>query len=317
MHVYFAAAELAPFAKVGGLADVVGSLPKALHDRGVEATVLFPYYAGLNLEGAEVEETGETLEIAIAGGTQTVTLAKTTLPGSSVPVLLFGHDAWIGNGGTYASVPPAEFPNVHPDLPRFALFSAAIAKYVAEHAEPGTILHAHDWHVAASIPILKNAYGTAHISTLLTIHNLAYQGGTGFASARTVFGDDLLRAFPKESLLGEEPHMWYNLLLAGILSADWVSTVSPTYRNEILTPEYGERLGWALAQRDDRLVGILNGIDTEGWNPETDKFVEVHYSAEDALEKKRENKVRLQRTVGLPENPDAFLVGMVSRISEQ
>ena len=314
--IYFAAAELAPFAKVGGLADVVGSLPKALAHLGIETTILFPHYADLNLEGAEVVSTDEVLLVPIGDGTQTVTLSKTMLPGSSVPVLLFGHDAWIGNGGTYASAPLPDLPKVDPNLPRFALFSAAVAKYVAEHAKPGTILHAHDWHVAASIPILKNAYGTAHVSTLLTIHNLAYQGGTGFAAARTVFGDDLLKTLPKEALLGEEPHKWYNLLLAGILTADWVSTVSPSYRNEILTPEYGEKLEWALAQRDDRLVGILNGVDTQGWDPATDPKIAAPYDV-DTLQKKQQNKAKLQEELSLPVDADAPLFGMVSRLAEQ
>jgi starch synthase len=232
-----------------------------------------------------------------------------------VPVLLFEHNDWIGNGGVYAETAIPDLPGVEPNLPRFALFSLAAAQYVAEHADEDSIFHCHDWHLAAAIPFLKNHFGAPNIKTLFTIHNLAYQGGYGFEQVKQVLGDELIRALPKESLLMGNS-AWYNLMLSAILTSDWVSTVSQTYRNEILTPEYGADLETFLQAREDRLVGIVNGIDTERWDPETDPSLEKTYGP-DSLEVKAESKKLLQKELGLPVNENAFMVGMVSRIAEQ
>ena len=315
MKIFFAAAEVAPFAKVGGLADVAGSLPKGLLDIGIPSVVLMPHYASIDNAKWNIEDTGETIDVETALGKQTLKLSKTTLPDSDVPVVLFGHDGWIGNGGVYAESPAEGLLDVEPNLPRFALFSIAAAAYANQHAEPGDIFHAHDWHTGIATALMKSVYATPGVTTLHTIHNLAYQGGYGIDPVRSVLGDDLIKQLPKEAVLPGGTD-WLNCLLAGILTADWVSTVSPTYRNEILTKEYGAGLEAFLATREDRLVGIVNGIDTVRWDPETDPSLEQTYTAE-TLSKKAENKELLQKELGLPKDSGIFMLGMVSRIAEQ
>ena len=316
MKVYFAAAELAPFAKVGGLGDVVGSLPKALKALGTDVTILFPHYADLQLEGAKITKTNETIRVKLGKRTEEIIISQTTLPGSSVPVLLFGHDAWIGNGGVYAKTPVVDFPNINPELPRFALFSIAVAEYVAGHEEPDTILHAHDWHLGLATALLGGELKSAHVTTLHTIHNLAYQLGYGIDWMQEVVGDEILHKLPKEAVMQGTSTEWFNFLLAAILTADWVSTVSPSYRNEILTDEYSAGLTRITTRREDRLVGIVNGIDTARWNPEDDPLIKAHYSLKDPSGK-RDAKRLLQKAVSLPENPSAPLFAMVTRLSEQ
>lgn len=315
MHIYFAAAEVAPFAKVGGLADVAGSLPKGLADIGIASTVLMPHYASIDDAKWGITDTGEAMEIETGAGTQHVSIARTTLPDSDVEVLLFGHPEWIGNGGVYADAPTVDLPDVEPNLPRFALFSLAAAKYAAENAETGDIFHAHDWHTGIATALMKSVYASGNLTTLHTIHNLAYQGGYGIEPVRKVLGDDLIKQLPKEAILPGGTD-WLNCLLAGILTADWVSTVSPTYRNEILTEEYGVGVETYLQQREANLVGIVNGIDTVRWDPETDPSLEKTYGA-DELEVKAENKELLQKELGLPQDRGALMLGMVSRIAEQ
>lgn len=316
MKVYFAAAEVAPFAKVGGLADVAGSLPINLTNLGTNTEVLMPLYASIDRGAFGIKKTGEVLDVAIGDGTQSVKLYSSTLPNSKVTVTFFAHKEWIGNGGIYAEGAIESLPDIEPNLPRFALFSAAVAQYVNAHAEPGDILHAHDWHTGLATALLHGAFTTPGLTTLHTIHNLAYQGGYGIGAAQDVLGSKLLHALPKEAILPGAGSDWLNCLLAGILTADWVSTVSPTYRNEILTKEYGSGVETFLQRREDRLVGIVNGIDVVRWNPETDPSLEKTYSGA-SIDVKAENKELLQQELGLGGNKDTFVLGMVSRIAEQ
>lgn len=316
MKIFFAAAEVAPFAKVGGLGDVAGSLPKGLLNLGLESVILMPNYASIDTEKFGITLSDETLSIDMGGGTQTVSISHATLPGSAVPVVLFGHDEWIGNGGIYPESPIANMPDIDPSLPRFALFSVAVAAYVNQHAEPGDILHAHDSHTGIATALMRTTYATPGVKTLHTIHNLAYQGGYGIEPVREVLGDDLVKQLPKEAVLVGTGTDWLNLLLAGILTADWVSTVSPTYRNEILTKEYGEGVEAILQSREANLVGIVNGIDTIRWDPATDESLEKTYD-KSTIEVKGENKKLLQAELSMPQDDSLFMVGMVTRLAEQ
>ena len=312
MRVFFAAAEMTPFAKVGGLADVTGSLPKALKKIGVDVTVLFPKYATIDEKRFGLAPMGEAVRVRLDGKEENLPLWKGALPESDVPVVFFEHPARISNGGIYGEA--GVFPEgINGELERFGLFSAAVAEYVAQQQEP-PLLHCHDWHVALSIPILKKLHQSP-VKTLLTIHNLAYQGVFPRHMVAQSLGEQIAAAIPQEAFVGNNKEL-ANFFASGILATDWASTVSPTYRDEILTPEGGAGLDWTLREKQNRFMGILNGIDTETWNPKTDHFIAAQYT-KTSIAKKTENKKAPQTALGLPENTESLLCGMVSRLTEQ
>jgi len=301
MRVLIVSAEVAPFAKVGGLADVAAALPRALAELGVKVAIVMPKYRGV--EGkAELEEVSR-FSVPVRGEDKECVTFRGRLPGCEVPVYFLGHDPYFDREQIYG-----EGGGDYPDsLERFTFLSRgtlALAEYLDLSPD---VVHVNDWHTALVPVYLAAGLGPRGAKTVLTIHNLAYQGVFPWEQ-KGVLG---LR---EEHLCLLEHEGKLNLLKGGILSADLLTTVSPSYAQEIL--ERGEGLEEYLGARKKDLAGVLNGVDYSVWNPETDPHLWANYSAED-LSGKAENKQRLQEELGLEPDPRAPLVGMISRLAEQ
>lgn len=294
MKVLFAASECAPIAKVGGLADVSNALPKALKKLGTDVSVLIPFYETINLKKEDLKSILKEEKIQFNGELENFNLWQTFLPKSKVPLFLIENKKYFQTG-IYLEA-DASAGGSEEEAKRFLFLSAATIK-IAEILK-FDIIHCQDWHTAivASLPKNKN------IKNLLTIHNLQYQG---IYSSQIV--NQLLKTKFKEDV---------NCLKEGILNADFINTVSPNYAKEILTSEYGYGLENFLKQRKNNLIGILNGIDTEEFNPKTDKNLKTNYSLLD-IEKKEENKIYLQKKYFKETNPNIPILGMVSRLASQ
>jgi starch synthase len=284
MKILFVSAEVSPLAKVGGMADVVGALPKFLKRLGHDVRIFMPYYGFL---GEKIKIPKEPLWSSSAMF-QSFSVYETTLPGSDVPLYLFGHPSFV----------PRRIYFGEDEDWRFTLFANGASEFVWNYWKPD-IIHCHDWHTGM-IPVWMHE--TPDVKTMFTIHNLAYQGPWRWRL-------DQITWCP-----------WYmqghNTLAAAVQFADAVTTVSPTYVEQIKTPAYGEQLEGLMSFVSGKLTGILNGIDTESYNPEHDRYIAENYNI-DSLDKRVANKLALQEEVGLEVNPDTFLIGMVSRLVEQ
>jgi len=304
IRVLAVASEVYPIVKTGGLADVVGALPAALKEHGVATRTLVPGYPAVLKALASAETLLHREEFY--GGPIRV------LAGSHDGLDLFALDAphlYARPGNPYVDPDGRDWPD---NGIRFAALSrmaaeigrGAIAAFVPD------IVHAHDWQ-AGLAPAYLHYGGQPRPGTVTTVHNLAYQGQ---------FSPDMLPTFglPGEaySLHGVEYYGTISLLKAGLQFADRITTVSPTYAQEIQSDEGGMGLGGLLRERADVLSGILNGIDIEVWNPATDPDIAARFSAEQIAERAA-NKAALQRRFGLDPVPDAMLLGVISRLSWQ
>jgi starch synthase len=306
MRILFVASEAVPFAKTGGLADVVGTLPRHLRRLGHEPVVFLPRYHQVKIE-------------------------KELLPSVTIPLGRNWKFCSIADAGTFDQVRffLVNYPEYydrkelyrsgHQDYPdnaeRFAMLSLACLEFAKRSPLPPDIIHCHDWQ-AALVPVyLKTLYQGdpffRKTRTLLTIHNLAFQG----VFPRTVLPQVSL----PDSLYHVDRMEFYshlNFLKGGILFADEISTVSRKYSLEIQTAEFGCGLEGVLASRSGSLAGILNGADYSEWNPETDPLIPARYSM-DNLKGKRRCKAALLAECGLEESLERPLVGMVSRLADQ
>ncbi len=287
LHLVFCSAEVAPFAKVGGLGDVVGSLPKALSERGINVSIVMPRYGNIDPKKGGFSPLETTFNVDFNDHQETVGLWKGSLPGcDTVTVYLLDHEFWFTKH-------PAVYPPNEPDYERgrFQFFSHAVLKGLEALALRPHVLHVHDWHTALIPALLSNGRSShfSHTKTVLTIHNLAYQGWHGDK----------------------------NQLAEGIQHADWITTVSPTYAREIQTPEYGCGLDGLLQNVSHRLQGIINGIDTEAFNPQTDPALKQTYDVHSVASGKAICKADLQQQLNLPQTEDPPLFGFVSRLVDQ
>jgi starch synthase len=306
MNILFVAAEVAPFIKTGGLADVAGALPPALRRLGHDARIVMPLYRKVR-EGP---------------WPQTGPLAATFLPVGERQEELRVYQSALGDTPVYMLDIPAGFARdaiygESDDDRRFILFARGVLTLMQhlrelEHWHP-EIVHSNDWHSGLVPNYLKTfySYTFGHIATIYTIHNLAYQGSFGPA---TLSMAGLSEGGLIETRAGLNQQ--FNFMARGIMFADIVSTVSPTYAREILSHEHGEGLDQLLRARHEHLVGILNGIDYEFFNPQTDRHIAANYSAED-MAGKAACKAALQRECGFAVDPERPLLGMVTRLAEQ
>lgn len=304
--ILFAASEGLPFIKSGGLADVIGSLPKILNKKEYDVRVVLPLYKKIaNQSFDELEYIG-TVQINSGWIHQPASYFKTEVDG--VVYYFVQHQGYFERDGLYGYADDGE---------RFAFYQKAIlemCKFIGFYPD---VLHAHDWHTGMLAALAKIQYSDnrdfSKMKHVYTIHNLAFQGN-----------------FPKE-LLGscfglpnkyyEDGSMRYDggisFMKTGIVYADKVTTVSPTYAKEILTPEYGEHLDEILRYRQHDLWGIINGIDIDEWNPQTDPALVKNYSVKTFAKGKKENKKAVQNALGLREAPDVLMIGIVSRLTYQ
>ena len=305
LRILFAASEAHPLIKTGGLADVAGSLPRALTGLKQQVRLVLPAYGSLL---ARIDRPRELAAFTV--GEHAVRLLATILPGSRVPVWLVDCPALFDRpGNPYLGPDGQPWPD---NALRFFRFAEAVVRIANDAAGLGwrpDLVHCHDWQTGM-VPALL-ARQASRPGTVFTIHNLAYQG-----------------LFPYETFtaLGLPPEWWshhalefhgqLSFIKGGLVFADRLTTVSPTYAREIQTPAFGYGLDGLLRHRADVLSGILNGIDVKEWNPGTDRHLAQTYNRR-SLAKKAVNKTALQAQMGLPQRDDVLLLGMVSRLVEQ
>jgi starch synthase len=315
-NILYVSPEVAPFAKTGGLADVAGALPKALKDLGHDIRIMMPKYGCISERKYVLREVIRLREIPVRlGQREYVVSAKSAfLPDSKVQVYFIDYPPYFDRDSLYVNPSTAKDWSDNPE--RFALFCRAVLEVLKVlHWQPD-VIHCNDWQTALIPAYLKTRLREdaffSRVSTLLTIHNLAYQG---------VFEPSVLEVIdlPQELFLPGGPVEFFgkvNFLKAGIVYADAISTVSEKYAEEIQTEEFGAGLDGVLRRRASDIHGILNGVDYNVWNPETDEFIPHKYSALD-LSGKQRNKEALLTQVGLPYNPEVPVIGMISRLAEQ
>jgi starch synthase len=309
MRVYVCTSECVPFAKTGGLADVAGALPRALGDAGCDVRVVLPAYRAIDRGAFGFRPIGGG-EVPLGAGRVPVEFLESRLPQSSVPVYLVACDRFFDRPGLYGEA-GADYED---NLERFTAFGRGALALVRHLGWPPHVVHCQDWQTALipvwlrvepRDPLLEGA------GTLLTVHNLAYQGL--FPRERlpvTGLGWELF------TLHGLEFYGKINLLKGGLVFADLLSTVSEQYAREIQTPEFGCGLEGVLQERAGDLVGILNGVDYAAWDPSADPHIPARYTAED-LSGKQVCKADLQRAQALAPDPAAPLLGMITRLVDQ
>ncbi|MBC7319779.1 glycogen synthase GlgA [bacterium] len=299
MKVLIVASEVNPFVKVGGLADVAGALPKALANLGCEVSIVMPMYRQINLAEYEVYEFIKTLDVPLGYGNETASIKRVSLS-KDIHLYLIDNGAYFQREALYN----------FPDDPRRFIFFSKASFELAKILEPD-IIHCNDWHTALVPGYVKYYWDKKQVGTLFSIHNLAYQG----LCERDMF---IYSGLPEVAFNPEGVEFYgkFNIMKSGIVYSDMINTVSPTYAEEIKTPEFGCGLDGLLRSRSDVLVGILNGIDEDEFNPQIDRYLPVRFSV-DSLEKKEENKRFLLSELGLIYDRNIPVVSFIGRLWEQ
>ncbi len=309
MKILMVTSEAVPFAKTGGLADAVSALSLALAKEGHDVRIVMPRY--YRIDRSKLEALPGPM--GVHPGYQEIWTGVYTakLPGTSVPVYFIDHEQSYGRDGIYGVPGETDF-NDNPQ--RFSLLGHATFQLCRKLEWYPDVIHAHDWAAALPVILLKfneRRGNFAKTASVFTIHNIGYQG---------VYGKHL---YPYTGLswdhfyaAGFEDWDRMNFLKAGIISADKLTTVSPTYAKEIQHPEFGFRMDGILRYRSGDLTGILNGVDTDTWNPAKDPLIAKTYDSK-SLAHKAANKEALQKRMGLPVDPDVPIVGIVTRLTDQ
>jgi starch synthase len=306
LRVLVVASEGVPYAKTGGLADVIGALPHALRRLGHDVRVALPRYTNIDPVRWRLRTIVEDLAVPLDQSVERVDILATP-PDAGVPFYFVDSERYFHREKLYG---------YHDDGERFILFCRAALEATHRMGWKPDIIHCHDWHTAIIPNWTKTLYRDdphfAEAATVYTIHNLAYQG---------IFGYRILEVagVAEEGFLYPELPELANvvdLMGRGILFADAVSTVSPRYAAEVLTPDFGERLDPLLRERKDRLYGILNGVDTQEFDPATDSHIAAQFDAF-SIEKRTPNKRILQELVNLPLSEETPLIGIISRLTDQ
>ncbi|GFR35529.1 glycogen synthase GlgA [Thermobrachium celere] len=305
MKVLFAAAECYPFLKTGGLGDVAYALPKALRKIGVDVRVIMPKYSDINYDFKSKMRHITHFDVWVGWRRQYCGIEYLEYDG--VPFYFIDNEYYFKRPGAYG---------YYDDGERFAYFSRAILEAIYHLDFKPDILHLNDWHTSVSAVLLKHHYWHSdyhkNIKTVLTIHNLKFQGVFG----REVLGD-LLGL--DDGYFVEDKMKYYDavsFMKGGIIYSDKVTTVSPTYTEEVKTPFYGEGLHGLLAGISYKFTGILNGVDYDVYNPKTDDNIYVKYDIH-SIENKKKNKLALQRELNLEVNENIPMIGIVSRLTDQ
>lgn len=305
MKVLFASAEAAPFFKTGGLGDVAYALPKELAKQGVDIRVVLPYYTQTPQQYKD--QIQEIAHFRFQLGGRNVYCGIKYLEMDGVKYYFIDNLAYFDRPSLYGQWDDGE---------RFGYFSTAIIEMLEVIDWIPDIIHCNDWHTAMVPVLLVDRYHwkdrLRHIRKVLTIHNLRFQGvydpailGQVFGTGYNVYTEDGVKYYDR-----------VNYLKGGINFSDRITTVSPTYAHEITTQAFGENLEGVLKYNEWKLSGIINGIDYDLNDPETDPLIPHHFNVSD-LSGKAANKAALQERLGLPVNPDVAMIGMVSRLTDQ
>lgn len=305
MNILIVASEAHPFIKTGGLGDVIGALPKALKDLGVDVRVVIPNYRDIKKEIKESLTYIDNFSVNVGWRTQYCGILEYEYDG--VQFYLLDNEYYFKRGGLYG---------YYDDGEKFAFFDRAVLEFIKHIDWVPDIVHCNDWQTGM-VPVLhKLEYikeeKFKNIKTIFSIHNLFFKGMFSKEVLPELFGYDY-EAFNNGSL---ELYGAVSFLKGAINYADKITTVSKSYAEEIKTPEYGEELDGLLRYRSSVLEGIVNGIDYEEYNPEEDKYIYSKYSI-DNIQNKSINKENLQKELGLPVNKDVAMIGLVSRLTHQ
>ncbi len=304
MKVLMVAAEAVPFVKTGGLADVIGSLPKALVEHGVDVRVILPKYRDIPDEWRQ--QTVPVAEMTVQVGWRRCYAGVERLELDGITYYFIDNEMYFKRNGLYGYEDDGE---------RFAFFCQAVLEAAAHLDWKPDFLHCHDWHTALVPVFLKAHYGDsgfhAQMKTVFTIHNLRYQGiyPYGVLSDLLNVGDEHFH------VNGLEYYGNVNYLKGALNYSDFITTVSPSYAAEIQTPYYGEGLDGTLRYRRDRLIGIVNGLDYSSYDPISDLHLRVPFR--NSLKKKRLNKTALQEELGLSVQEEVLMISIIARLVEQ
>jgi len=312
MNVVFVASEAVPFAKTGGLADVSGALPRALEEQGHSATLFIPCHRHARSAGPELTNTGLTLKIQVGAKRVEASVQKSRLPQSNVTVYLIDQPRYFDRDGIYGTAGN----DYEDNCERFVFFNRAVLEVIRILPLRPDIVHCNDWQTGLIPVYLKTQYSRLpefqSLGTLLTIHNLAFLG---------------LFLQWDMALTGLDWHLfnWRQLefhgklcfMKAGLVFADMLSTVSPSYAREIQTPKFGSGLDGLLRDRQADLRGIVNGIDTDVWSPSHELMLAERYDEASVVQGKAKCKAWLQKRAGLTERPDIPLFAQIGRLDPQ
>lgn len=305
--ILFASSEAVPFVKTGGLADVVGSLPKYFDRKKYDVRVILPKYACMDKALKDKLKPVTNFYVELGWRKQYVGILQAKADG--VLYYFVDNEYYFAGNGPYGEI--------YQDVEKFAYFSKAVLDALEKIDFWPDIIHCNDWQTGLIPVFLKESYQSKEryrtVRTVFSIHNIRFQGRWILSEVRDVTGlpDHVF------TMRGIESYGESNYLKGGIVYADAVTTVSKSYAQEIMTPEGGEGLDGALRECSYKLFGIVNGLDYKVYNPKKDKLIASVYGARDMAKKKAANKENLQEIMQLPKRPDIFLIGMVSRMSDQ
>lgn len=305
--ILFVSSEAVPYIKTGGLADVVGSLPKYFDRNEYDVRVMLPKYACMDAAFLPNLRFVCHFYVNLNWRKQYVGILESEYRGI--------HYYFVDNEFYFAGSSP--YNNIYEDVEKFAYFSKAVLASLPYIDYAPDVIHCHDWQTGLVPVYLHTAFGDdnfyAGIKTVFSIHNLKFQGRWRIREVIDITG------LPEQIFNDKELESYgeANYLKGGVVYADAVTTVSPSYANEITTQEGGEGLHGLMNARRNVLHGILNGIDYDEFNPQTDPYIESNFSSKSVLSGKKANKVALQKELGLPVLESAFVIGIVSRLTEQ
>lgn len=312
MNILVVSSEVVPFAKTGGLADVCGALPVELARLGHGATVIMPAYRQVWQSGQTITPTDITFDIPIGSKIVKGRLLKSQLPEGNVPVYLVEQQDYFNRPELYRE----RNDDYKDNCERFVFFCRATMEAIRLLGAQVDVLHCNDWQTGLIPAYLRIEYSRAagydQIASLLTIHNMAYQGNFWHWDMLLTGIDWRYFNWHQMEFYGQ-----LNLLKTGLVFSDAVTTVSPKYAEEIQTPDMGYGLEGVLAQRRSVLSGIINGVSYDAWNPATDKNLPANYDADTFPFGKAACKAALQQELGLPPLPQTPLIGLVGRLADQ
>lgn len=302
-NIIMFSAEVAPFAKAGGLADVAGSLPYALDELGYDVKMFMPKYGSISEKEYKLKKIKDRIAVKSGNKKKFVSLWEGNFPNSSIKVYFVDHKEYFGKPKIYWGN----------ESERFLFFSLASLMSIQKMGWKADVFHCHDFHTAMISDLVRANKGLFDRTKILyTIHNLGYQGKSGEEILSTgSLNKDSLKSLTKDSRDGD-----INFMVQGIINSDWVNTVSPTYAEEIQTSIYGAGLERVIKDNKHKLSGILNGINEAFFDPASDELIKYNYN-KNSPAKKVKNKTFLQRKFGLGKNRQKPMIGLVSRLTWQ